>query len=58
MPYIASALQRQWRRLNLTTKFSLILSMVFMATTGIAGVIVHQSVHRQADHELSPGGNS
>ncbi|KAI9132038.1 cyclic nucleotide-binding domain-containing protein [Acaryochloris sp. CCMEE 5410] len=56
MPYIASTLQRQWRRLNLTTKFSLILSMVFMATTGIAGVIVHQSVHRQADHELKSRG--
>lgn len=56
MPYFASAFQHQWRRLKLTTKFGLVLSTVFVATTGIAGVIIHQSVHQQADHELESRG--
>lgn len=56
MPYLASAFQHQWRRLNLTTKFGLILSTVFVATTGIAGVIIHQSVQKQANHELESRG--
>lgn len=56
MPYFASAFQHQWRRLKLTTKFGLVLSTVFVATTGIAGVIIHQSVHQQAEHELESRG--
>lgn len=56
MPYLASAFQHQWRRLNLTTKFGLILSTVFVATTGIVGVIIHQSVQKQANHELESRG--
>ncbi|QUY44976.1 cyclic nucleotide-binding domain-containing protein [Acaryochloris marina] len=56
MPYFASAFQHQWRRLKLTTKFGFVLSTVFVATTGIAGVIIHQSVHQQADHELESRG--
>lgn len=56
MPYLASTLQHQWRRLKLTTKFSLILSAVFVSTIGIAGVIIHQAVHKQADHELESRG--
>lgn len=52
MPFIPSTLKHQWRRLKLTTKFGLILSTVFVTTTGIAGVIVYQSVHKQADHAL------